>query len=119
LERAAVPLTVVSGAEVELTRALELPDEELRALTLDGGRWLLLEAPFAAFAPLEPGVAALQERGFSILLAHPERSLMVQRDPAAVRRLVDRGVRTQVTAMALTGRFGRGAQRLASRLLDD
>lgn len=118
LAAAQIALEVVGGAEVDLGWALELPDEELAGLTLDGGRWLLLEAPLTPTAPLESGVAALRARGFEILLAHPERSPMLQRDPAAVERLVRAGVRTQLTAGGLGGQFGRTVQRFALRLLD-
>lgn len=118
LNAAGIPLELVHGAEVDLRWALERSDEELARLTLDGGRWLLLEAPLTAIAPLEEGVAELRGRGFEILLAHPERAPMLQREPATVARLVRTGVRTQLTAGALDGRFGRHVQRCALGLID-
>lgn len=119
LDRAAIPLQLVAGAEVDVVSAIELEDEELRALTLGGGRWLLLEAPLAGHAPLEEIVLRLQSRGISILLAHPERSPQLQRDPTMLLRLVRSGVRTQVTASALTGDFGRTVRRFADQLVSD
>jgi protein-tyrosine phosphatase len=118
LAAAGIALEVVAGAEVDLGWALERTDEQLAGLTLDGGRWLLLEAPLTPIAPLEPGAAALRARGFELLLAHPERSPMLQRDPAIVGRLVRSGVRTQLTAGGLSGQFGRTVQRFALRLVD-
>lgn len=117
LRGAGIPLVLASGAELDLRRALDLPDEELAGLALGGGRLLLLEAPLTAVAPLEPGVEALQRRGWDILLAHPERAPMLQRDPEAVRRLVRAGVRTQLTAGGLSGQFGKPVQRFAERLV--
>jgi protein-tyrosine phosphatase len=113
-----IPLHVVAGAEVDVHRATELSDAELRALTLGDGPWLLLEAPLQQGVALEPVTYALLDRGHRILLAHPERSPILQRDPDAVRRLVEAGALTQVTAASFTGRFGRTVQRHARAMLD-
>lgn len=113
-----IALEVVTGAEIDVERAAELDDDALRPLTLGGGPWLLLEAPLQRNLPLEPVAFALMERGHRVVVAHPERSPALQRDPAAVRRLADAGVLMQVTASALVGRFGRTVQRYAEQLLD-
>jgi protein-tyrosine phosphatase len=117
LRAAAIPLGVVVGAELDAITALELPDEELAALSLGGSGWLLLETPHADAAPLEEIVSALIRRGHRILLAHPERSPQLQRDPATLDRLVRSGARTQLTAGALDGAFGRTARRTAERIV--
>ena len=114
-----IPLEVVGGAEVDVHRAAELPDDVLHGLTLGGAGWLLLEAPLRRDVPLEPFVRSLHARGHRILLAHPERSPLLQRDPGELRRLVRSGVLTQVTAGSYTGRFGRHVQRYAETLLDE
>jgi len=114
-----IPLAVVGGAEIDVQRAGELSDEELRALALGGGPWLLLEAPLVRNLPLEAVAHDLIRRGHRILLAHPERSPALQRDPGALRRLADAGVLTQVTAAAFAGRFGGTVQRFARQLLEE
>lgn len=112
-------LEVRPGAEVALTRALDLPDEELAALTLGGGPWLLLECPLNPVAAgVEAGVNALLARGHErIVLAHPERVPAFQRDPEVLARLVAAGMLTSVTASAFTGQFGKEVARFARRLL--
>ena len=117
LAAAEVPLDVVAGAEVGLTRAAETDDAELAALRLAGGPWLLLEAPLSTAVGVERIVQSIAMRGHRILLAHPERSPAFQRDPEALGRLVQGGVLTQVTASALTGAFGSTVQRFAERLM--
>jgi protein-tyrosine phosphatase len=120
LAAAGIELELLSGAEVGLTRAVELDDEVLAALHLAGGEWLLLEAPLEVGAGVEQAIRAVAGRGHRVLLAHPERCPAFQRDPAALRRLVDDDVvRCQLTASALTGAYGGPVQRLALRLLDD
>lgn len=117
LRNAAVPLEIVAAAEVGLTRAAELPDDELKHLRLGGGHSLLLEAPLRGEVGVEQAVNFVAMRGHRILLAHPERSPAFQRDPDALRRLVDGGVLCQVTATALTGQFGSTVQRFARKLM--
>ncbi|HEY4280642.1 MAG TPA: CpsB/CapC family capsule biosynthesis tyrosine phosphatase [Conexibacter sp.] len=118
LRDAEIPLALLRGAEVDLLHALEHADDELAQLTLGDSSWLLLEAPTVSVAPLEAGVERLQRRGFQLLLAHPERAPMLQREPAMLSRLVRRGVRTQLTAGGLNGQFGKTVQRFALRLVD-
>jgi protein-tyrosine phosphatase len=120
LAEAGIPLAVIAGGEVALTRLPELADDELAAVALGGGRWILLECPLdLAGGPLEEAVFSLQVRGFEVLLAHPERAPMFLRAPDRVRGLVDQGARTSITAGALAGAFGRPPQKLALRLLEE
>ena len=120
IDAAGVDLRVVPGAEVAHLRALELDDAQLRALTLGGGPWLLLECPLSqAAAPgFVTAARVLAGRGHRLLLAHPERSPVFLRDPALLERLVEEGMLAQVTAGALTGRFGRTVRDLAVRLIE-
>jgi protein-tyrosine phosphatase len=114
------PLQVYTGAEIAMTRAAELSDEELVALRLGGSRGshLLVECPLSpSIAGFEPLVAQLRARGHKILLAHPERCPSFQRDPSAYERLVSRGMLGQVTAGSLVGRFGRTVQDFAHHLV--
>jgi protein-tyrosine phosphatase len=113
-----VPLEALPGGELALSRAFDLEKDELEAIRLGGGPYLLLECPFTPAADmLERAVFELQSRGHKILLAHPERSPGLQRRPELVERLVERGVLTQVTAGSLHGRFGSHVKRFTLRLI--
>jgi protein-tyrosine phosphatase len=116
-----VGIRIVTGGEVELTRALDLDESRLRALTLGGGPWLLLECPLSpTLAPgFATGARALAARGYRLLLAHPERSPVFLRAPDLLAELVAEGMLAQVTAASLTGRFGRSVRDLARRLVAD
>ncbi|HTZ87133.1 MAG TPA: CpsB/CapC family capsule biosynthesis tyrosine phosphatase, partial [Solirubrobacteraceae bacterium] len=114
-----VSVKVLAGAEVALSRALELDGEELSSLCLGGGRWVLLEPPFSASVPeLVPTVVELQRRGHDVVLAHPERCPALQRDVGLIESLVQRGVLMSITASSLTGAFGGAARSVALRLAE-
>jgi protein-tyrosine phosphatase len=66
---------------------------------------------------LEASILELVRAGHQVLLAHPERSPAIHRDPEIVERLVGDGVLTSLTAGSLVGRFGSHARRLGLELL--
>lgn len=118
LSDAQVPLTVLGGAEVALTRCASLTDEELRALCLGSSSCVLVESPYTRVGDLiEKAFFDLQVRGFRPLLAHPERCPEFQHELSRLERLVERGALCSVSAGSMIGQFGRTAQRSACRLL--
>ncbi len=119
LGAAGVPLLVAPGAEVSLSRAIELDDHELAALHLGGGPWVLLEPPLGSEVPrLAQMVAGIQSRGHQVLIAHPERCSAFHHDSALLGELVRAGAAAQVTAASLTGQFGRTVQKLAMGMVE-
>jgi protein-tyrosine phosphatase len=118
LSVAQIPLEVVRGAEIDVHHALKLTDEQLRELALGGGPWLLIEAPLTKGVGLAPVVYALLDRGHRVLIAHPERSPLLQNDPDELRALVRAGAATQVTAGSFAGSFGRTVRDYAEQLLE-
>jgi len=118
LSAAEIPLRVVRGAEIDVHQAVKLTNEQLRALALGGGPWLLLEAPLRPGVGFAPVAYALLERGHGVLIAHPERSPVLQRDPETLRDLVRAGAATQITAASFAGSFGRTVREYAERMLE-
>lgn len=117
LADAGVPLEVLPGAEIGLTKAADLDDHALRTLALAGGPWLLVEAPLRSTAGVDLVVQGLMLRGHRVIVGHPERSPFFQRDVGALRRLVTGGALVQVTTGSLAGRFGSTARKVADELL--
>jgi protein-tyrosine phosphatase len=118
LEREGIDLEVVPGAEVAMARLPDLKADDLGALALGGGGWILLEAPMAAEFPVETAVRGVQRAGFGVLLAHPERCAVFSRDVDRLERLVAEGARTSITASSLTGAFGGTARAAAEAMLE-
>jgi protein-tyrosine phosphatase len=122
LRQAGIELEVRPGAELAWHDVPALSGAELETVAQGppGRRWLLLEAPLPGTGTPE-GLAgsanALRERGFAVLIGHPERSPGLVRDPGAVDALLAAGDRLQVNASSLTGYHGAGARAAALDLV--
>lgn len=110
-------LELLTGAEIAIDRLGKLDPGELRQLTLGSGNCLLIESPFQD-APdhIEFMINDLMVDGFTVLLAHPERSGYFHSNPDVLRRLVARGVRCSLTAASFRGDFGRSVRRISEAM---
>jgi protein-tyrosine phosphatase len=98
LERAQIPVSVISGGEVAETAVEGLDATELRRVTLGDGAWVLLEPGFGPLSDsLRGRVRHLAERGYRALIAHPERHLSADL-AERLAELVGEGALVQVTA---------------------
>jgi protein-tyrosine phosphatase len=114
-----IPVEVLPGAEVAAHRLSDLGQRELAGLGLGGGPYLLVEAPLSPTAgdfEVFLGERPSAERRY--VLAHPERSPTLQRDPERLRRLVLAGTVVSITAGSLSGRFGGTVRRFSISLLE-
>jgi protein-tyrosine phosphatase len=118
-DRSGILLNLELGAEVDISRVLELDDAALEAACLGSSRYVLLETPnHGTAAMIERTVFELQLRGVRVVLAHPERSPIYQTDLGALERLVERGVLVSVTGSAIRGRAGTTARAVALDLFE-
>jgi protein-tyrosine phosphatase len=119
LAEAGVPVELRTGGEVVITWAAELSDDDLSALHLGGGEWLLAECPLSPSAMgFDTLLYSLQERGHRIVLAHPERSPALQRHPELLERFVADGMLSSITAGSLRGDFGSTVRRFTIDLVE-
>jgi protein-tyrosine phosphatase len=121
LRVAGSPVELLAGAEVTHEMALALPDETLRRRCLGSSSCLLLETPLEPVVgpQFERCAQMLWERGYRILLAHPERAPAFRDDPARLHALVERGALCSVTAASLAGGFGEAARFFGLELVRD
>ena len=114
-------LQIISGGEVDLGWAMRATDEQLRMASYGGrGTDLLVETPYGTSPRIfEPPLMALMNRGYRVLLAHPELNPGLQENPEHIPALVARGVLMQVTGASLLPDPRRSRRsRLARRLLE-
>jgi protein-tyrosine phosphatase len=118
LDARGIPVRLRTGAELALTKAVEMTDDELMPFRLGGGDWLLVECPLMVAAPgVEQMMFDLQDRGHGIVLGHPERSPALQSRPDVLRRLTESGMVSSITAGSLIGAFGATVQRCTYELV--
>lgn len=114
-------IELLPGGELGHDMVGRLSQAELEAIAQGPphGRWLLVEAPFE---PIEESfheaTAELRDRGFGVLIAHPERSADAALDEArGLHRELAAGSRAQINAQSITGEHGPAARATALVLI--
>lgn len=111
------------GFEVNVTKLCELGLEWAEYLHFDGSDEFLLELePFATkddFEGYRRVIAWLQDQGYQVIIAHPERYRAIQEDIQLARELVEQGCLLQASCDFISGgRLGR-EKRPAKRLFGE
>ncbi len=87
--------------------------------TIGDSQYLLVEfSDFALSPPMRDALVRVRNTGVVPIVTHPERNLLMQRDPGLILKLLGLGCLVQVTASSLTGRWGESAQKSAVWLLE-
>lgn len=121
INRAGIPIKLVPGAELSLAAA-ELAHRVSRHpwLTLGGqGKYILLESPFPEWpAVAEKLLYQVALTGLTIIVAHPERYINVQRDISIMEAAVQQGALLQITARSFVAPESRPVHKTAMRFLE-
>lgn len=119
LRKESIPLRLVEGADVHMTPDLVAGLRAGRIPTLAGSRYFLFEPPHHVAPPrLEQTVFDLLSAGYVPVITHPERLSWVESHYDTFTRLAHSGAWIQLTAGALTRRYGSRPQYWAERFLD-
>ncbi len=113
-----IDITLYAGAELFLSREI-FTAGDLDPLTINGSRYMLCEFPLGPFN-VEEGLDALSElsdRGYTPIVAHPERYYAVRHDLRLIDRILHRGAVFQVNADSVVGNIDSEAQRIAVDLI--
>ena len=103
-----IGITILAGADIRVQKELPKILSEGGLMTVaDLGQHVMLELPEET-VPSELGdlLFEVQLTGVTPIISHPERNFAIQQDLGLLRRLVEAGNLTQITAGSLTGRFG-------------
>jgi protein-tyrosine phosphatase len=113
LAAAGIALEVRCGGELGHEQVARMRQGELDLLAQGppGRRWVLVETPFHGIGDdFHAATDELRERGYGVLVAHPERSADASLDASAgLRRELAAGSLAQLNALSLTGQHGEEA----------
>jgi protein-tyrosine phosphatase len=111
-------ISVTPGFEVLLTPDVPRRLADGEPIGYAGTNAVLVELPFE-FWPEQSAstIFEIQTVEFQPVLAHPERYVAAQQDPAKVLELGERGVIMQVTYASLAGVNGRSARSLGEQVI--
>ena len=114
-----IPLKLYPGMEIFGTRrAVRLLDAG-KLLTLNGSRYPLVEFDFLSSGEEETAVLREMVRGGYVpVIAHPERYVYLQQEPAYANEWAELGCLFQINRGSLLGRFGNRERELAFALVD-
>ncbi len=118
---AGIAVELRPGAELGREMVFRLDQAELDSVAQGppDARWVLLETPFEGMGEdFHAATAELRDRGFGILIAHPERSADASLFGAeGLRREIALGALGQVNAQSITGQHGPDARKAAFELI--
>lgn len=120
LERQGIPLQLVIGADVHVVPDLVEGLKQGRIPTLAGSRYFLFEPPHHVAPPrLEELAFSTLAAGYVPVVTHPERLTWIDSHYEVFQRMAQGGAWMQITAGALTGRFGKRPRYWAERMLGE
>ena len=103
-------------ASPEFLKALD----EGCVLTLNGSRYLLLEFHTGfQYSQIQEVIMRVFSAGYTPVIAHPERYVAIQKDPARIKHFLEMGCVVQVNADSFMGGSGSRAKRCVRRLLTE
>jgi protein-tyrosine phosphatase len=111
LEKAGLEMEILPGADVHANPEIFRMIHDGRVMTLNHtGRAVLVEFPEYFFPDtMCRFIESIVEEGVIPVISHPERIIQFQ-DPGLLKKMVELGALTQVTAMSLTGEFSQEVQ---------
>lgn len=112
-----VKVRIYLGNEVYISDRIEKLIKDGEISMLAGSKYILVELPLdEEFPNYEDFLRDLIERGYKVVLAHPERYRIAQENEAILRDLCKMGVLLQCNIGSITGKYGKGAKKLMKKL---
>jgi protein-tyrosine phosphatase len=119
LQSKSIDITIEAAAEYYFDEYLyKLIEADKKVLTF-GKKYLLFETNFLTEPMnLKEFIFMASTKGYTLVLAHPERYMYLHNDLDKAQDLIDRGVLFQVNISSLSGYYSKPAQQTANKLIE-
>ena len=120
LHKEQIAIDLLPGSDVQLCRGMVNRILNREVATINGNkRYILVEFPFMAVPNgANEEIFQLKLHNITPVITHPERIPAFQHRMDILHKLVTMGCLIQVTAMSITGEFGKGIMESAHMLLN-
>jgi protein-tyrosine phosphatase len=119
LKEASIHVEISAAAEYFLDEAFLTLLKTERLLTLFDN-YVLVEMPFAVpLAGASDHFFQIARRGYTVVLAHPERYVYYHQNYKIFSELKESGIKLQLNLLSLTGYYGESCRKIAIKLLKD
>lgn len=113
-----IPVELYPGMELYYDEHLCEKLDHREVIPMNQGSYILLEFDFREHPEqVHQAVRQVQEKGYRIILAHPERYDFMQDNPELIYDLIQRDCAMQINKGSIFGEFGACAGRLAYGML--
>ncbi len=114
LEKQSIPLTIMTGADVNVV----FKPEQVRDFTINDTEYILIEFPHSRLLNnARDIVQSFVREGMKPIITHPERNPSITDNPELLLDLLGENIYVQVTSGSVTGEFGRKIKSCANYLL--
>lgn len=112
-------MTLLYGADVRLSIDLIKRIENGDIPTLSNSGYLLIEFPNYSIPPnMDNLIFNLRHRKIIPVITHPERHMLLSNDIKVMKMLKDSCAMFQITAMSITGEFGRQVKKVSLNMIE-
>src|SRR5699024_6135425 len=115
-----IDINVYPGQEIRINGDLVDELESGMNLSLNYSSYVLVEFSFTEVpAYAEKLFFELQMKGYTPVIAHPERCRPLKDNPEKLYDFIEKGAIAQVTATSVAGKLGEGLQRASLKMLEN
>lgn len=117
IEAENIDINLHLGNEIYIDRDIAKFIRTRKISSLADSKYLLIELPMSGeFAQHQDIFLSLQRKGWTVILAHPERYHSFQKDDKELQELFGKGVLFQCNLGSFIGQYGKNAKKLARKL---
>ncbi|AKG73454.1 tyrosine-protein phosphatase [Salinicoccus halodurans] len=119
IEKHQLNINIYPGQEIRINGDLVNEIETDVNLPLNQSQYVLVEFSFTEIASFTENLFFdLQMKGYTPLIAHPERCRPMAKDPNKLYELIEKGAIAQITAGSVSGALGEGLQETSLKMIE-